>query len=183
MRWARSRTLVRRMRCCRLCTTPNGACGITRRGRSANCAIRRWRRRSPSCCKTPGPEVKRALTARLAAEPDAPVRTAIERLLKEAHPAAEPAAWWSFDDQNPQTARDVTGRGSDAEIRRCMPVPGKFGTALKFGEGSCVSLGRVPKLPMASQPLTDSFNGIIDEVKVFLTALREEEIAEQCGKK
>ncbi|MCU0980025.1 MAG: HEAT repeat domain-containing protein [Pirellulaceae bacterium] len=243
--------------------------------------------------KTPGPEVKRALTARLAAEPDAPVRTAIERLLKEAYPAAEPAAWWNFDDQNPQTARDVTGRGSDGEIRRCTPVPGKIGAALKFGEESCVSLGRVPKLPMANQPLTvmawvkpdadrgvvvarggafcgyslylldgvakfgihreqagpidiaagrepvgrdwvhlagviqsdgielyvngrlaartktdgfipgnagqgmeiggdlgnspveitDSFNGIIDEVKVFLTALSEEEIAEQCGKK
>jgi len=104
--------------------------------------------------KTPGPEVKRALTARLAVEPDVAVRTAIERLLKEAFPPAEPAAWWSFDDQNPQTARDVTGRGCDGEIRRCTPVPGKVGAALKFGEGSCVSLGRVPKLPMANLPLT-----------------------------
>jgi len=242
--------------------------------------------------RTPGPEVKQALTARLAAEPDASVRTAIERLLKEAYPPAEAAAWWSFDDQNPTIARDVTGGGSDGEVRRCTPVPGKVGAALKFGEGSCVSLGRVPKLPMANQPLTvmawvkpdaergvvvarggafcgyslylldgvakfgihreqdgpthvaagrepvgrdwvhlagviqsdrielyvngklaaqtktdglmpgnagqgmeiggdlgnspveitDSFNGIIDEIKVFLTALNEEEIVEQCGK-
>jgi hypothetical protein len=243
--------------------------------------------------KTPGPEVKRALTARLGMEADGSVRMVIERLLKEAYPAAEAAAWWSFDDQNPQTARDVTGRGSDGEIRSCTPVPGKIGAALKFGEGSCVSLGKVPKLPMAGQPLTviawvkpdadrgvvvarggafcgfslylldgvakfgihreqagpidiaagrepvgrdwvhlagvvksdsielyvngkmaartktdgfipgnagqgmeiggdlgnspveitDSFSGIIDEVKVFLTALSEEEITEQCGKK
>ena len=104
--------------------------------------------------KTPGPEVKQALTARRAVEPDAAVRSAIERLLQEAYPAAEPAAWWSFDDQNPRTARDVTGRGSDGEIRRCTPVPGKLGAALKFGEGSCVSLGKVPKLPMANLPLT-----------------------------
>jgi len=241
--------------------------------------------------KTPGPEVKQALTARLGAEPDASVRTVIERLLDEAYPPAEAAAWWSFDDQNAQTARDVTGRGSDGEIRRCTPVPGKVGAALKFGQASCVSLGKVPKLPMANQPLTvmawvksdadrgvvvarggafcgyslylldgvakfgihrvqdgpthiaagrepvgrdwvhlagviqsdrielyvngklaaqtktdglmpgnagqgmeiggdlgnsaveitDSFHGIIDEVKVFLTALSEEEIAEQCG--
>lgn len=243
--------------------------------------------------RMPGPEVKQALTARLAAEPDSRVRSAIERLLKEAYPPAEAAAWWSFDNQNAQTARDVTGRGNDGEIRRCTLVPGKIGTGLKFGEGSVVSLGRVPKLAMASQPLTvmawvksdadrgvvvarggafcgyslylldgvakfgihrvqdgpthiaigrervgrdwvhlagviqsdrielyvngkpaaqtktdglmpgnagqgmeiggdlgnspveitDSFNGIIDEVKVFLTALSEEEITEQCGKK
>jgi hypothetical protein len=31
--------------------------------------------------------------------------------------------------------------------------------------------------------ITDTFNGIIDEVKVFLTALSEEEITEQCGTK
>jgi len=251
------------------------------------------RRVVEALARTPGPEVKQALTARLAAEPDASVRAAIERLLNEAYPPAEVAAWWSFDDQNAQTARDVTGRGNDGEIRRCAPVPGKVGAALKFGDGSCVSLGKVPKLPMANQPLTvmawvksdadrgvvvarggafcgyslylldgvakfgihreqdgpiyiavgrepvggdwvhlagviqsdrielyvngklaaqtktdglmpgnagqgmeiggdlgnsaveitDSFNGIIDEVKVFLTALSEEEIAEQCGKK
>lgn len=243
--------------------------------------------------RTPGPEVKQALTARLAAEPDASVRTAIERLLNEAYPPAEAAAWWSFDDQNSTIARDVTGGGNDGEVRRCAPVPGKVGAALKFGDGSCVSLGRVPKLPMADQPLTvmawvksdtdrgvvvarggafcgyslylldgvpkfgihreqdgpthiavgrepvggdwvhlagvirsegielyvhgklaaqtktdglmpgnagqgmeiggdlgnspveitDSFHGIIDEVKVFLSALSEEEITEQCGKK
>jgi HEAT repeat protein len=104
--------------------------------------------------KMPGPEVKRALMARLAVEPDASVREAIERLLKEAYPAAEVAAWWSFDDQNPLTARDVTGRGSDGEIRRCTPAPGKVGTALRFGDGSCVTLGKVPKLPMANQTLT-----------------------------
>ncbi len=224
-------------------------------------------------------------------DPDASVRTAIERLLNEAYRPAAAAAWWSFDDRNAQTARDVTGRGNDGEIRRCTPVPGKVGAALKFGQGSCVSLGKVPRLPMANQPLTvmawvksgadrgvvvarggafcgyslylldgvakfgihrvqdgpthiaaggepvgrdwvhlagvirserielyvngkraaqtktdglmpgnagqgmeiggdlgnssvettDSFNGIIDEVKVFLAALSEEEIAEQCG--
>jgi hypothetical protein len=31
--------------------------------------------------------------------------------------------------------------------------------------------------------ITDSFTGTIDEVKVFLAALSEEEIAQQCGKK
>jgi len=104
--------------------------------------------------KTPGPAVKQALTARLAVEPEAPVREALERLLRSAYPPAEPAAWWSFDDQDPLTARDVTGRGSDGEIRRGTPVPGKVGAALKFGTGSYVGLGKVPKLPMANQGLT-----------------------------
>jgi len=104
--------------------------------------------------KTPAPQVKQALTARLAGEPNAAVQAAIERLLQESYPPAEPAAWWSFDDQNSQTARDVTGRGSDGEIRRCTPVPGQVGAALKFGQGACVSLGKVPKLPMAHQPMT-----------------------------
>jgi HEAT repeat protein len=104
--------------------------------------------------KTPGPTVKRALTGRLAIESDVPVRSAIEKQLQEVYPAAKAAAWWSFDDQNPHTARDVTGRGSDGEIRRCTPVAGKVGAALKFAEGSCISLGKVPKLPLAHLPLT-----------------------------
>jgi hypothetical protein len=104
--------------------------------------------------KTPRPEVKRALAARQSGEPDTRVRAAIEQLLQAAFPPAQAAAWWSFDDRNPLTARDVTGRGSDGEIRRCTPAPGKVGAALKFGEGSCVALGKVPKLPMAQQPLT-----------------------------
>jgi hypothetical protein len=103
---------------------------------------------------TTQPKIKQALLARQTRETDARVRAAIQRLLETAYPAVQAAAWWSFDDQNAQTARDVTGGGSDGEIRRCTPVPGKIGAALKFTTGSCVSLGKVPKLPMAHQPLT-----------------------------
>jgi len=104
--------------------------------------------------KTPGPAVKQALTARMIVEPETPVRAAIERLLRSAYPPAEPAAWWSFDDQDSLTARDVTGRGNDGQIRGGTPVPGKVGAALKFATGSYVGLGKVPQLPMANQGLT-----------------------------
>jgi hypothetical protein len=52
-------------------------------------------------------------------------------------------------------------------------IPGNAGQGMEIGG----DLGNSPV------EITDSFNGIIDEVKVFLTALSEEEIAEQCGKK
>lgn len=104
--------------------------------------------------KRPGPAVKRALTARLAVEADPAVREAIDQLLRTAYPPPEPAAWWSFDDRNPQIARDVTGRGSDGQIHRATPAAGKVGAGLKFATGSHVTLGKVPKLPMANQGLT-----------------------------
>jgi hypothetical protein len=91
---------------------------------------------------------------RLAVEPDANVRAGLEQWLQQAVPKSEPAAWWSFDDQHASTARDVTGRGSDGEIRGAVSAPGKVGAALKFDGKGCISLGKVPKLPLANLPLT-----------------------------
>lgn len=108
------------------------------------------------------------LTELAARETDASVREAAERaaLRLSRHDAL--AAHWSFDDQNTEIAKDVTGRGSDGQIRGCTPVEGKAGHALRFGADACIELGKPEHLPIANTPLTvaawvktDAPNGVV----------------------
>ncbi len=64
------------------------------------------------------------------------------------------AAHWSFDDGNAHTAKDVTGRGTDGEVRGCKPVKGRVGRALRFGDGGYVELGKPAALRIGGRPLT-----------------------------
>ena len=62
-------------------------------------------------------------------------------------------AHWSFDDQNREVAKDVTGRGSDGQIQGCVPVEGKVGHALRF-ESTYIELGKPAGVPQGPQPAT-----------------------------
>ena len=48
----------------------------------------------------------------------------------------------------------MTGHGNDGQIEGATPVEGKAGSALKFGPGTCVELGRPSHLDIAKQPFT-----------------------------
>lgn len=104
----------------------------------------------------------------VAGEQNASVREAAEEALRKLLRHDELAAHWSFDDQNTEVAKDVTGLGNDGEIKGCTPVKGKIGHALAFSEGKFIELGRPAGLPIANQPLTfmawvksDAENGVI----------------------
>ncbi len=87
-------------------------------------------------------------------EQNASVRKAAEDAAGRLSRHGDLVAHWSFDDRSARTARDVTGRGNDGEIRGCKPVKGKVGWALRFSKGCCVELGRPAGLPIAHLPLT-----------------------------
>jgi len=87
-------------------------------------------------------------------ETDATVREAArEGLVKlSRHPAL--AAWWSFDDRSTQTAKDISGGGTDGTVTGCRTVKGKIGHALEFGPEGCVELGRPTGLSIQNTPFT-----------------------------
>jgi hypothetical protein len=95
-----------------------------------------------------------ALEELLASEKDAAVRQLVEPLLRQAASPQDLAAWWSFDDQNPTVAKDVTGHGNDGEIKGCVPIEGKAGAALKFTKGKYISLGKPAGVSHANKPFT-----------------------------
>lgn len=62
--------------------------------------------------------------------------------------------YWSFDDRSTSVAKDMTGHGSDGEIRGAVPVEGKKGAGLRFGPGKFIELGKPAALPIANVPFT-----------------------------
>jgi HEAT repeat protein len=85
---------------------------------------------------------------------DSRVRQAAQEAVKRLMRHDDLAAYWSFDDGNAQTAEDVTGNGSDGEIKGATPVEGKQGKALRFTGGQYVELGRPENLHIGNLPLT-----------------------------
>ncbi|MCX7886014.1 MAG: HEAT repeat domain-containing protein [Verrucomicrobiae bacterium] len=63
-------------------------------------------------------------------------------------------AHWSFDDGNTKIAKDVSGRATDGEIKGCTTADGKVGTALRFGKGKYVELGRTQTPSVAKTSFT-----------------------------
>ncbi|NLX98839.1 MAG: hypothetical protein GXY83_22005 [Rhodopirellula sp.] len=103
-----------------------------------------------------------------ARETDAIVRAAAAKAAHDLSRHEALAAHWSFDAADGRIAIDVSGGGSDGEIIGCMPVEGKIGHALKFGEGAYIELGKPQHLPIADTPLTvaawiksDAPNGVV----------------------
>ena len=112
--------------------------------------------------------VAKAMEELFAREKDGSVCQLVEPLLRKASAPQELAAWWSFDDRNPKVAKDVTGRGSDGEIKGCTPAEGKVGAGLQFSKGKYISLGKPLKLSHANKPFTvmawvksESKNGVV----------------------
>jgi hypothetical protein len=64
------------------------------------------------------------------------------------------AAHWSFDDKNTKTAKDVSSKAVDGEIKGCTVAEGKVGAALRFGKGKYIELGRTQKPSVAKTPFT-----------------------------
>ncbi|NLS98025.1 MAG: hypothetical protein GXX96_38305 [Planctomycetaceae bacterium] len=89
-----------------------------------------------------------------AREPDADLRELAERVALDLSMHEHLDAYWSFDDQSTSVAKDMTGHGSDGEIRGAVPVPGKKGYALRFGPGKFVELGKPAALPIANTAFT-----------------------------
>ncbi len=87
-------------------------------------------------------------------EQDAELRELAGRVALELSMHEHLDAYWSFDDQSTTVAKDMTGHGSDGEIRGAVPVPGKKGHALRFGPGKYVELGKPAGLPIANTAFT-----------------------------
>ena len=100
------------------------------------------------------PSLRDVFAQRLAKEADAAVSRVLQEELERLSPARHLAAWWSFDDRSTQIAQDVTGNGSDGQIRGCQPVEGRIGAALQFGPERYIELGQPPNLPIANRPFT-----------------------------
>ena len=111
---------------------------------------------------------KAPLRELVAREDDPAVREAAEKALFEMSREKDLAAHWSFDDQNREVAKDLTGRGNDGVIRGCTPAEGKVGPALRFAQGQYIELGTPPDVRIGGRPLTimawaksDAENGVV----------------------
>jgi len=98
--------------------------------------------------------VEDILRVALKRETDAAVRAALEAAVVKVSRIESLSAHWSFDDRSTTTARDVTGGGTDGQIKGCTPVKGKVGHALRFGEGKYIELGKPPALNIGNSPFT-----------------------------
>lgn len=108
-----------------------------------------------------------ALQALGPGETDPAVRDIAAAAARKLSREADLTAYWSFDDQDAKTAKDLTDNGNVGEILGCTPVPGKVGSALAFSAGKYVELGR-PQLRIGNTALTimawvksDMPNGVI----------------------
>ncbi|MFW6171305.1 MAG: HEAT repeat domain-containing protein [Planctomycetota bacterium] len=63
-------------------------------------------------------------------------------------------AHWSFDAAEGDKALDSGGHEIHGIIKNCQRVKGKHGSALEFGENSCVELGKPAEFPVAQRPFT-----------------------------
>jgi len=102
--------------------------------------------------------LREALHDRFAAlaqsDPDPAVRSAAERALKQLIVARGIGAWWSFDEKDPETVRDVTGLGNDGKVVKCTYAPGRVGAALVCRNGGYVECGFPPHLDMGGRPFS-----------------------------
>ena len=82
------------------------------------------------------------------------IREAAEKAAFQMSIRSDLVAYWSFDDQATDVAKDVSRRENDAKILGCKSIKGKKGHALLFGDDHHVSVGKPPGLPVADKPLT-----------------------------
>jgi len=101
-----------------------------------------------------GDRVEDMLRAASKREADAAVRAAIEAAVVKLSRIEKLSAHWSFDDRSTTVARDLTGGGTDGQIKGCTPVKGKVGHALRFGKGGYIELGKPSALNIGNSPFT-----------------------------
>jgi HEAT repeat protein len=113
------------------------------------------RRRAVEALRELGDErAKQPLQRAQASEKDDAVRALMEQTVFELSIEDDMAAWWSFDEANPETVSDCTRRGSDGENEACTYDEGRVGRALRL-DGNCyVELDKAPGVDMAGSPLT-----------------------------
>ena len=87
-------------------------------------------------------------------ETDKRVREAAREAAYQMSIRSDMVAYWSFDDQATDVAKDFSRRGNDSQILGCKPVKGKKGHALLFGDDNYIEVGKPPGLPVAGVPLT-----------------------------
>jgi len=97
---------------------------------------------------------EKPLKALLAGEKDPAVQEAIGHALAVFSRENDLMAHWRFDDQDTKVAKDVTGHGSDGQIKGCEPTAGKVGHALRFAKGNYVELGHPPGARFGNVPFT-----------------------------
>jgi HEAT repeat protein len=97
---------------------------------------------------------EKPLKALLALEKDPSVREATEKALAVFSREGDLMAYWSFDDQDTKVAKDLTGHGSDGQIKGCEPAEGKVGRALRFAKGKYVALGKPAGVRIGNAPFT-----------------------------
>ncbi len=98
--------------------------------------------------------VRPSLEQRAAIEQDATVQAAVQAAMTRLSPHRHLVVWWSFDDGNARVAKDVTGNGTDGEIRGGTPVDGRIGKGLQFSGGQFIEFGQPKNLPLVDQPFT-----------------------------
>lgn len=103
---------------------------------------------------TGGAEGRKRLRDLAATETDPKAREAALKLAQAGVKSLAPMGWWSFDDRNGKVAKDVTGRGSNGEIKGCTVVEGKIGAALRFGKGKYIELNKPTAFNLPNHPFT-----------------------------
>lgn len=97
---------------------------------------------------------RKPLQKALATETNPAIRDLIGQTVFELSIEDDMAAWWSFDEPDPETVGDRTRRGSDGVNEGCSYDEGRVGRALRL-DGNCyVELDRAPGINMAASPLT-----------------------------
>ncbi|MBI5686236.1 MAG: HEAT repeat domain-containing protein [Verrucomicrobia bacterium] len=120
--------------------------------KSENAVVRRAA--AEALVKIGGERIEQPLTELMAREKDPGVRAVAEKAVAKMTQADTVAAHWSFDDKNTTSAKDVSGRAVDGEIKGCTVAEGKVGAALRFGKGKFIELGRTQKPSVADTPFT-----------------------------
>jgi hypothetical protein len=120
--------------------------------KSENVAVRRAA--AETLVKIGGERIEKPLADLMARENDPGVRAVAEKAVARMMQADTLAAHWSFDDKSTTTAKDMSGRASDGEIKGCTVAEGRVGAALRFGKGKFIELGRTQKPSVADTPFT-----------------------------
>jgi len=96
----------------------------------------------------------KALAALATRESDPAIRKAAADAAFRLSMHQDLVAWWSFDDRSADTAKDMTRRGADGEVKGCKVVEGKIGHALDFGGKAYIELGKPKSVKVGGTPLT-----------------------------
>ena len=105
-------------------------------------------------CERKTENLRNILRDRLGRETDLAVRELIDTALSDLSEQLQLIGHWSFDDRGEKVAKDVTGGGSDGEMKGGVPDEGKAGAGLRLGGGHYVELGKPPNLPIAGKSFT-----------------------------